>query len=394
MERFKVKPEVYFNTGALEYLTTVDKARALVITDPFMIEVGFSDQLLNILKNSVSDCNLFSNIKPDPPIEVVADGVKQMLKVKPDILIALGGGSTIDAAKSILWFYEKILTVNGEFGYQRPQFVAIPTTSGTGSEVTTFAVITLGDKKIPLVDDDLLPDVAIIDPMFVKTVPPAITADTAIDALTHAIEAYVSTEASDYTDALAEKAVKMIFDYLLPAYKNGNDLYAREKLHNASCIAGMAFTNAYLGLNHSLAHALGGTFHIPHGRANAVILPHLIRYNAHLDSGQETRAAKRYSDLSRNLGLPAATVSEGVHNLIVAIKVLLAETNTPISLSEMKVDKGLFDEKLDYMSEAALNDRCTATNPRVTTKDEIIALYSVIYGEDVKDEKKVLTLSI
>lgn len=152
MERFKVKPEVYFNTGALEYLTTVDKERALVITDPFMLEVGFSDQLLAILKNSVPDCTLFSNIKPDPPIDVVADGVKQMLKVKPDILIALGGGSTIDAAKCILWFYEKILKINGESGYERPQFVAIPTTSGTGSEVTTFAVITMGDKKIPLVE--------------------------------------------------------------------------------------------------------------------------------------------------------------------------------------------------------------------------------------------------
>ncbi|MCM3691886.1 1-propanol dehydrogenase PduQ [Neobacillus niacini] len=394
MERFKVKPEVYFNTGALEYLTTVDKERALVITDPFMLEVGFSDQLLAILKNSVPDCNLFSNIKPDPSIDVVADGVKQMLKVKPDILIALGGGSTIDAAKSILWFYEKILRLNGESEYERPLFVAIPTTSGTGSEVTTFAVITLGDKKIPLVDDQLLPDVAIIDPMFVKTVPPQITADTAIDALTHAIEAYVSTEASDYSDALSEKAVKIIFDYLLAAYKNGNDLYAREKLHNASCIAGMAFTNAYLGLNHSLAHALGGSFHIPHGRANAIILPHVIRYNANLESGQETLAARRYAELSRIVGLPATSVSEGVHNLIAAIKVLLTETNTPTSLRELNVDKGQFDEKLDYMSETALNDRCTATNPRSTTKKEISALYIDIYGEIVKEEKKALALSI
>ncbi|WP_019154182.1 1-propanol dehydrogenase PduQ [Robertmurraya massiliosenegalensis] len=393
MEHFKIKPEVYFNNGALEYLTMVNKTKALVITDPFMIEVGFSEQLLNILKNSVSDCTLFSNIKPDPPIDIVADGVKEMLRVKPDILIALGGGSTIDAAKSILWFYEKILQINGEVGYERPQFVAIPTTSGTGSEVTTFAVITMGDKKIPLVDDELLPDIAIIDPMFVKTVPPSITADTAIDALTHAIEAYVSTEASDYSDALAEKSIKLIFDYLLLAFKDGNDMHAREKLHNASCIAGMAFTNAYLGLNHSLAHALGGSFHIPHGRANAMILPHVIRYNANLESGQETQAAKRYAELSKILGLPAATVCEGVHNLVTAIKVLLAETNTPNSLRELKVDKEIFREKLDYMSEAALNDRCTATNPRTTSKEEIIELYSAIYGEKVKEEKISLVLS-
>jgi alcohol dehydrogenase class IV len=381
MERFTIKPEVYFKVGALEYLTTINKEKALVITDPFMMQVGFTDQVLDVLKNTVLDIDVFSNIKPDPPIEVVADGIEKMLKVRPDVVIALGGGSTIDAAKSILWFYEKIVQSQDVQLEQKPLFIAIPTTSGTGSEVTSFAVITMGDQKIPLVNDELIPDVAIIDPTFVKTVPPQITADTAIDALTHAIEAYVSTQASDYTDALAEKAAKLIFDYLLTSYMDGNNIQAREKLHNASCLAGMAFTNAYLGINHSMAHALGGAFHIPHGRANAILLPYVIRYNAFFDDGTETRAARRYAELAKCLGLPAATICEGVNNLIAAVKVLLLETHTPVRLKELKIAKETFIQKLDSISEMALNDRCTATNPRQTNKEEIAVLYMVAFGE-------------
>lgn len=381
MERFTIKPEIYHSNGALEYLTTLNNEKALVITDPFMVEVGFSDQLLDILKNCVDDYEVFSNIKPDPPIEVVAEGINRMLSIKPDLVIALGGGSTIDAAKSILWFSRKIVQILGDEHYKKPQFIAIPTTSGTGSEVTSFSVITMGDKKIPLVYEEMIPDVAIIDPVYVRTVPPQITADTGIDALTHAIEAYVSTDASDYTDALAEKAIKMIFDYLLVAYKDGKNLKAREKLHNASCMAGIAFTNAFLGLNHSMAHALGGSFHIPHGRANAILLPHVIRFNADLDSGQVSETAIRYAEIARLLGLPASSVHEGVKNLITAVKVLLKETNIPSTLKEMNLSKEEFVEKLKYISETALNDKCTLTNPRKVNVEEIAALYTTVYGD-------------
>jgi alcohol dehydrogenase class IV len=242
----------------------------------------------------------------------------------------------------------------------------------------------MGNKKVPLVNDEMIPDIAILDPIFVKTVPPRITADTALDTLTHAIEAYVSTDSSDYTDALAEKAVKIIFDYLLTAYKDGSNLIAREKLHNASCMAGMAFTNAFLGLNHSLAHAIGGVFHIPHGRANAILLPYVIRYNANLQGGQETNAAKRYAELAKLLGLPASTVSEGVHNLIAAVKVLLKETDIPSCLKEMDIPEEEFLDKLGYISETALKDTCTLTNPRAASLEEIAALYLIVYGKELK----------
>ncbi|MBP3039891.1 iron-containing alcohol dehydrogenase [Bacillaceae bacterium Marseille-Q3522] len=374
MERFHVKPEVYFNTGALEYLTGLDKEKAFIISDPFMVKVGFTDQLAEVLKSSVSDYELFTNIKPDPPIEVVAEGVRRMLSYQPDVVIALGGGSTIDAAKGIITITEKLQAAAGNDAKKKPEFIAIPTTSGTGSEVTSFSIITVGGEKIPLIDDSLIPDVAIIDANFVKTVPPQITADTAIDVLTHAIEAYVSTAASDYSDALAEKAAKLVFTYLLRAYQDGSDIEAREKLHNASCIAGMAFTNASLGLNHGMAHALGGAFHIPHGRANAILLPFVIKYNTNFPD-----AGKKYAALAKELGLPAATVAEGINSLISAITVLTRETKVPVSLKEMGIEKEAYLAKLDAMSDAALHDRCTATNPRLPEKNEVKKLYLELY---------------
>lgn len=380
MNRFSVKPAVYFNRGAVEFLSTLSTSRAFVITDPFMDKLGFTDQILAILKARQIECAVFSDIKPDPPIDIVAAGMKEMLQFNPDVVIALGGGSTIDAAKSILAFGTNIMQTNAP-NYTKPLFIAIPTTSGTGSEVTSFAVITRDEKKIPLVDDSLIPDIAIIDADFVKTVPPQITADTAIDALTHAIEAYVSTDASDFSDALAEKAVKMIFDYLLNAYHDGSDLEAREKLHNASCLAGMAFTNASLGINHSMAHALGGMFHIPHGRANAILLPYVIRYNAQLESGKETRAAVRYAELAKLIGLPAASVTEGVNNLVCAINILLRETKTPANLNEAGVEESAFLDKVNDLAETALADKCTVTNPRTPCKEEIVQLYQLAYGE-------------
>ncbi|SHF52138.1 Alcohol dehydrogenase, class IV [Desulforamulus putei DSM 12395] len=380
MNRFSVKPAVYFNRGAVEFLSTLSKSRAFVITDPFMVKVGYADQIIAILKARQIECAVFSDIKPDPPIDIVAAGMKSMLQFNPDVLIALGGGSTIDAAKSILAFGTNIMKNNAP-NYTKPLFIAVPTTSGTGSEVTSFAVITRDEKKIPLVDDSLIPDIAIIDADFVKTVPPQITADTAIDALTHAIEAYVSTDASDFSDALAEKAVKIIFDYLLNAYHDGNDLEAREKLHNASCLAGMAFTNASLGINHSMAHALGGMFHIPHGRANAILLPYVIRYNSQLESGKETRAAVRYAELTKLIGLPAASVTEGVNNLVCAINILLRETKTPANLNEAGVEESAFLDKVNDLAETALADKCTVTNPRTPCKEEIVQLYQFAYGE-------------
>ncbi|AKN30418.1 alcohol dehydrogenase [Clostridium carboxidivorans P7] len=380
MNTFSVKPKIYFDNGSVEYLKNIKNKKVCIVTDPFMLKSGAADKIISILKSNKVEYEIFSEIKPDPPIATVAAGVNKMINFKPDVIVALGGGSSIDATKSIILFTVKILNASGD-EYSKPLFIAIPTTSGTGSEVTSFSVITMGNAKFPLVDDEMIPDIAIIDADFVKTVPAQITADTAMDVLTHAIEAYVSTNNSDYTDALAEKAVKLVFEYLLKAYKDGNNVIAREKLHNASCMAGIAFTNANLGINHSIAHTIGGNFHIPHGRANAIVLPYVIKFNANLEAQEETETAKRYAELSKVLGLPCSSIEEGVNSLICAINILGKETNIPKNLKEASIDENSLFNKLENMADAALKDNCTKTNPRIPTKEDIVNLIKEIYGE-------------
>ncbi|MEH7786390.1 bifunctional acetaldehyde-CoA/alcohol dehydrogenase, partial [Bacillus thuringiensis] len=360
MQWFKLPPKVFFEKHATQYLAKMPNiSRAFIVTDPGMVDLGYVDTVTHYLQQHLNDVKVgvFSEVEPDPSDETVFKGAEMMRSFKPDVIIALGGGSAMDAAKGMWLFYEypetKFFGIKQKFldirkrtckfptlG-QKAQFVAIPTTSGTGSEVTPFAVIT--DKKnnikYPLADYELTPDVAIIDPQFVMTVPPHVTADTGMDVLTHAIEAYVSIMANDYTDGLALKAIDLVFKYLPRAYKNGNDEEAREKMHNASAIAGMAFANAFLGINHSLAHKLGPEFHIPHGRANAILMPHVIRYNAikprkHalFPKYEHFVADERYAYIARTLGLPASTVEEGVESLVQAIISLGKELNINMSI--------------------------------------------------------------
>lgn len=262
----------------------------------------------------------------------------------------------------------------------KAKMVAIPTTSGTGSEVTSFAVISDKEKNIkyPLADYELTPDIAIIDPELVMTLPKKITADTGMDVLTHAIEAYVSNMASDYTDGLAEKAIELVFKYLPIAYKDGSDETAREKMHNSSTIAGMAFTNAFLGINHSIAHKLGGEFHIPHGRTNAILLPYVIKYN----STKPTKfvsfpkyeyfiADNKYANISRKMGWKAYGDEEGVNSLIEEIRKLMKELEMPMSLKEAGVPEEEFLSKLDMLAERSFEDQCTTANPRLPLVEEI-----------------------
>ncbi len=406
MKWFKVPPKIYFEYGSLQYLSKIKGKKAFIVTDPYMVKLNFADKVTYQLEKVGIDYRIFSDVEPDPSVETVMNGVKELNTYQPDLIIALGGGSAIDAAKGMWLFYEhpetEFESLRLKFADIRKRafkfpdlgkkatFVAIPTTSGTGSEVTAFAVIT--DKKrnikYPLADYELTPDIAIIDPELVLSVPQSVTADTGMDVLTHALEAYVSVMASDYTDALAEKAVKLVFEYLPRAYKDGHDKVAREKMHNASCIAGMAFTNAFLGVNHGMAHILGGKFHIPHGRANAILLPYVIQYNAQpptkfaaFPQYEYPMAGERYAAIAKMLGLPASTTQEGVTSLVNAIKDLMKQINIPLTLAEAGVNAKAFEKELREMADIAFNDQTTGTNPRMPLVSEIEAIYREAFGK-------------
>lgn len=407
MQWFKIPPKVYFEAGSIQYLEKMpDINKAFIVTDPYMVKLGFVERVLYFLRKRPDyvHSEIFSEVEPDPSVDTIRRGVEAMNKFQPDVIIALGGGSAMDAAKGMWLFYEypesdfsalrlKFMDIRKRaFKFpklgQKTQMVAIPNTSGTGSEVTSFAVITDKKKNIkyPLADYELTPNVAIVDPDFVMTVPQQITADTGMDVLTHALEAYVSTMASDYTDAMAIKAAQLVFEYLPRAYKDGNDKMAREKMHNASCMAGMAFSNAFLGVNHSMAHKLGGEFHIPHGRANAVLLPYIIEYNATKPTKfaswpkyEYYVADKKYAEIARYVGLPAATTEEGVKNLIKAIRDLMKSMNMPMTIAECGIDKDTFESKVAELSDKAFEDQCTPANPRLPLVSEIEGLYRKAY---------------
>ncbi len=410
MQWFKIPERIYFEQGSVQYLAKMpDISRALIVTDPMMVQLGYVEKLtyqLNKNANKVA-VEIFSDVEPDPDLETVRKGCEMMRSFKPDVIIALGGGSPIDAAKAMWLFYEnpeadfvgmsqKFLDIRKRV-YKFPKmghkskFVAIPTTSGTGSEVTSFAVISDRSKnmKYPLADYELTPDVAIIDAEFVMSVPAAVTADTGLDVLTHAIEAYVSILASDFTDALAIKAIQLVFDYLPRSYKLGaKDPVAREKIHNASCIAGMAFTNAFLGINHSLAHKLGAQFHIPHGRANAILLPHVIAYNGVTTPTKFTSfpkyekyiAADKYAEIARALGLKASTPEEGVKSLIKAVQDLMKELNIPMTIKDAGIDEKTYMAAVTDLAYKAFEDQCTTANPRLPKVVELEDLYKKAYS--------------
>ena len=416
MQWFKIPEKIYFEPGSVQYLAKMeDIHRVMIIADPGMVKYGYVDRVIYQLnKNSNKPViELFSEVEPDPDILTVRRGTEIMDSFAPDVIIALGGGSAMDAAKAMWLFYEnpdadfvgmaqKFMDIRKRV-YKFPKMgkkakmVSIPTTSGTGSEVTSFAVISDRSKnmKYPLADYELTPDVAIIDPEFVYTVPKASTAFTGLDVLTHAIEAYVSVLANDYTDALALQAIKLVFRYLPQSYETA-DKEAREKMHNASCIAGMAFTNAFLGVNHSLAHKLGGEFHIPHGLANAYLLPHVIEYN-----GQHTPtklaawpkydhyiAPERYAEIAKTMGFISQDASdeEGVKALADAVRNLMKKVNIPLSIKEAGemdgrsyIDPAVYENSLEDLAYKAFDDQCTTANPRLPKIEELKELYKLAY---------------
>lgn len=391
MARFTLPRDLYYGKGSLEVLKTLKGKKAIVVVGGgSMKRFGFLDKVTSYLQEAGMEVELFENVEPDPSVETVMRGAEAMRKFEPDWIIAMGGGSPIDAAKAMWAFYEYpdttfedlITPFNFPELRQKAKFLAIPSTSGTATEVTAFSVITdySTGVKYPLADFNITPDIAVVDPELATTMPAKLTAHTGMDALTHAIEAYVSTLHSPFTDPLALQAIEMVLDYL-PASYNGN-MEAREQMHYAQCLAGMAFSNALLGIVHSMAHKTGAAFstgHIPHGCANAIYLPYVIQYNA-----KDKEAKSRYAEIARRMGLDGTSEQALVNALCDKIRDFNVRLNIPKTLQEFGIVEEEFKEKVGKIAELAVGDACTGSNPRSITPAEMEKLLTcTYYGTEV-----------
>ena len=391
MSRFTLPRDIYHGKGCLEELKNLKGKKAfLVVGGGSMKRQGFLDKAVNYLKEGGMEVQVFEGVEPDPSVETVMKGAEAMRAFEPDWIVSMGGGSPIDAAKAMWAFYEYPETTFEElcipFNFpelrQKARFAAIPSTSGTATEVTAFSVITNYQTgvKYPLADFNITPDVAIVDPDLVAGLPAKQVAYTGMDALTHAIEAYVSTLHGPFTDPLALQAIEMAFDYL-PASYNGN-MDAREQMHYAQCLAGMAFSNALLGIVHSMAHKTGAAFstgHIPHGCANAIYLPYVIQFNAH-----EPAAKRDYAEIARRMGLSGTSEQALVNSLCEKINDFNRKLNIPRTLKEFGIDEEEFKSKLSNIAELAVGDACTGSNPRMITPEQMEKLLTcTYYGTEV-----------
>ncbi|KAB2191833.1 bifunctional acetaldehyde-CoA/alcohol dehydrogenase [Staphylococcus epidermidis] len=405
MQWFKLPPKVYFEENSVMYLTEMDNVeRVMIVCDPGMVNIGYTDIVEQVLRRRENQpqIKVFNEVEPNPSTHTVYKGLEMFINFQPDTIIALGGGSAMDAAKAIWMFFEhpetsffgakqKFLDIRKRtYKITKPKnakFICIPTTSGTGSEVTPFAVITDSEThvKYPLADYALTPDIAIVDPQFVLSVPKDVAADTGMDVLTHAIESYVSVMASDYTRGLSLQAIKLTFDYLKSSVQE-NDKHSREKMHNASTMAGMAFANAFLGISHSIAHKIGGEYGIPHGRTNAILLPHVIRYNAKDPQKHALfpkydffRADTDYADIAKFLGLKGNTTEELVDALANAVYDLGCSVGIDMNLKSQGVTEELLHSTIDRMAELAFEDQCTTSNPKEPLISELKGIIETAY---------------
>ena len=371
MQRFTLPRDLYHGKGALEALKSFEGKKAIIcVGGGSMKRFGFLDKAEAYLKEAGMEVKLFEGIEPDPSVETVMKGAAAMAEFEPDWIVAIGGGSPIDAAKA-MWIKYEYPDITFEdmckvFGIpklrKKAHFCAISSTSGTATEVTAFSIITDYEKgiKYPIADFEITPDVAIVDPELAETMPQKLVAHTGMDAMTHAIEAYVSTANSDFTDPLALHAIEMIQHDLIDSY-NG-DMAKRDAMHNAQCLAGMAFSNALLGIVHSMAHKTGAAFstgHIPHGCANAIYLPYVIQYNA-----KDTVAADRYAEIARRMGLEGRSRQALINSLCAKINEFNEKLNIPKTLKEFGINEDEFKEKVDHIAELAVGDACTGSNPR------------------------------
>ncbi|WP_026884757.1 iron-containing alcohol dehydrogenase [Clostridium akagii] len=386
MSRFTLPRDIYFGEGSLATLKTLKGKKAVVVVGGYsMQKFGFLDKVVNYLKEADIQVKLIEGVEPDPSVETVMNGASIMRDFQPDWIVSIGGGSPIDAAKAMWIFYEypdftfeqAIIPFGLPELRQKAKFIAIPSTSGTGTEVTAFSVITDYKKKIkyPIADFNITPDIAIVDPELAQTMPQNLIANTGLDALTHAIEAYVAVFNSAFSDPLALQAIVMVKEYLLDSY-NG-DKKARNEMHSAQCLAGMAFSNALLGITHSMAHKTGAVFSIAHGCANAIYLPYVIQYNSKICS-------HRYATIANKLDLSGQTDDELVDSLVKWIQAMDKKMDIPLTLKDYGISEEDFKSNIEYISHNAVLDACTGSNPREIDDKTMEKLFTCIYyGEKV-----------
>ena len=403
--RFTLPRDLYHGKGALENLKNLEGKKAIIcVGGGSMKRNGFLDRAVKYLEEAGMEVKLYEGIEPDPSVTTVMKGAAVMEEFKPDWIVAMGGGSPIDAAKA-MWIKYEYPEITFEemckvFGIpklrKKAHFCAIPSTSGTATEVTAFSIITDYDKgiKYPIADFEITPDVAIVDPDLAETMPVKLVAHTGMDAMTHAIEAYVSILASDFTDGWAKQAVKLVFENLEKSVLEG-DPDARIKMHNAASIAGMAFANAFLGMNHSLAHKIGGEWHIPHGRTNGMLLPHVIRYNGTVPTKlniwpkiEDYKADKKYRELAELIGLHPKTDAEGVEMFAQAVEKLWVKVGGAVNVKSQNISKADWEESVHRIAMNAYEDQCTPANPRMPMVKDMEAILETIYDYESPFAKK------
>lgn len=372
MKQIHMKTRIVYGEGSLGALDNMDHKLVCITTDQQMIGLGLIHKVTERLERAGIAYRIFSEVVPDPTTDQVHSGLSHIIETKPDCLIALGGGSTLDTAKAVMY---ACIAMKKKFiesaKIDKPYFIAIPTTSGTGSEVSSYAVVTdsASGAKVPMKSDLMLPDMAILDPQLTRSIPPRITAETAMDALTHALEAWVSLEANPFSNGFALEVVQLVYENLPKAYCNGNDIEARSRLHIASCMAGLAFNSAGLGITHSLAHALGAKAHLPHGRMNAMLLPHVIRFNL-----ADSAARKKYCRMAAGLGIDAPSEEAVAHRLADSVAEMNVQLGLPTTLAAGGITGEQIREWLPELIHLVLADVCTATNPRSVRREDVESL--------------------
>jgi len=378
MSQFTTTRIIVYGEGAIEYLETVEGKRAFIVTDKIMHKLGFAEKVANHLKEAGMEVKVFDEVEPEPSFETLTEGAELARKHDPDWFIGLGGGSCMDSAKRIWVLYERpdidvktMPTPLEKLGLRKKaRLICIPTTSGTGSEVTWGMVITDAkeNRKMEFASQEVVPDIAILDPELPASMPPSLTADTGLDALAHAIEAYVAQFKNDFSDVLATGATRMIFEYLPRAYRDPKDKEAREKMHYAATMAGLAMSNATACIAHAMGHSFGAIFHIPHGRAVGVFHPYTIQYNA-------KEAMGKYAKIAKAIGIEAKTDEEAVKKLVIAIKDLMKKIGEPLTVREMGIKWEDYEKNLDGLAKRARESGATFMNPRVPEEEDYRKLF-------------------